>query len=120
MIIERKYVILKVMCEKEPEYKKILYGNLDQVMDNENIGTLLWQRLVDLEMGCGLSGEGYSKLCEYCDRMDKEKPFDNGYKINDINDVEITYKDDDYLQVTFYRTLDGFKDIVMVKNYKDK
>lgn len=117
MIIERKYLTLKSMCEKDPNYKKIVYENLENVIDIENINTLLNQRLIELEMGCGLSGEGYSKLQEYCNEMDKTNPFDNGYNIADINDVEITYKDEKRIQVTFYNMFDGIKDIVMVKDY---
>lgn len=97
MIIERKYVPLGILCEKDEKANEIYnrafeYSNLQQ----EEIERIIEYNepycLYDRDIGCGIPN--FAEIKEEFERLDEVHPFDNGFTYDDIRDIDILYKDE--------------------------
>lgn len=98
MIIERKYVPFGTLKETDKEafeiYEKAFnesYSEFDEETRKRQYEELLWLCLNQREMGwC------FRKICDVIDgfeRLDKERPYDNGFDYEAVNKVYVVSKD---------------------------
>lgn len=91
MIIERKYEYFGRLIERDPKAKAI-YEKACAYKHNASETKRIYEynlnnRAFEMEMGCGIIDpniiwNGYAEL-------DKSDPYDNGFSLNDANDIYI-------------------------------
>ena len=116
MIIKREYVPFGVLMQKDFESKAIFEKALKESFPEEECervrANLFWLCLYQREMDWAFRKLG--DVIEGFERLDKEKPFDNGLGYEDVNEVELVSGDEEGVVLHLLNRFDGFKTIVKV------
>lgn len=120
MIIERKYVKFLTLINTDEKAKEIFMSAFNESYspdDRQRVFEILsHQCLYEKEMGWCFSKLG--KVIDGFEKLDIENPYDNGFSYNDVNDVEIAFKDDNELIIHLIHRFDGEKYIVKVQKFR--
>lgn len=97
MIIERKYVPLGILCEKDEKANEIYnrafeYSDLEQEEIERIIEYNKLECLYDRDIGCGIPN--FAEIKEEFEKLDEVDPFDNDLTYEDVREIEILYKDE--------------------------
>lgn len=121
MIIERKYVPFCVLRNRDKEAWEIFEKALNESYPREgrdrSIEMLLPQCLYQKQMGWGFKKLG--DVIEGFEKLDKEKPYDNGLSYKDVNEVEIVSRGDGELVLHLIHRFDGIYHIVKIVKFED-
>lgn len=121
MIIERKYVPFCVLFNRDQEawsiFEKAFNASYPQE-DRDRVWKMLSsQCLYQRDMGwC------FNKLLDVIEgfeRLDREKPYDNGLSYKDVNETEIVSWGEDGLVLHLICRFDGIYNIVKIVEFKD-
>ena len=122
MIIERKYVPFCVLFNRDKEAWAIFETAFNKSYPKEDrdriAAMLLSQCLYQREVGwCfGFLGD----VIDGFEKLDKEKPYDNGLSYKDVNETEIVSWGDEGLVLHLIYRFDGIKNIVKIVEFKDE
>lgn len=121
MIIERKYVPFCVLFHKDKEAWKIFESAFNKSYpqeDRERVAAmLLSQCLYQRDMGWCFRCLG--EVIEGFERLDKERPYDNGLSFSDVNESEIISAGEDGLVIHLICRFDGIRHIVKIVEFND-
>ena len=115
MIISREYVTFRTLVASGDEGGKILMEKLRESYD-ESMWDEVWEKLADQYLHQREMSWAFYKIgdvLEAFERLDKEQPFDNGCTFENVNDVEIGYRDEE--SITLRLVSDTFGSRVIVK-----
>ena len=92
MIIKRKYELFGILYGNDPDSKALIDKALDSYHSPSTKEHILFSDSdiipAFFDMGCGIRGEAYKQIMEGLDKLDKEKPYDNGLSVGDTTRVE--------------------------------
>lgn len=122
MIIKRKYVPFCVLFNRDKEAWDIFEKAFNESypeQDRERVASRLFEQCLEQrEMGwC------FKKLEDVIDgfeRLDKERPYDNGLSYKDVNETEIVYRDEEGFVLHLICRFDGLRQIVKIVEFKDQ
>ena len=116
MIIKREYVTFRRLINSGDKGGKLFVDILkkyhDEEMQNAYICALGELCLYQREMDWALMG--IDKLIEGFHKLDEEEPFDNGYTLDDVNDVDIVWKDEESIVLHLVNKFDDVSSIIKV------
>lgn len=93
MIIKRKYEWFGYLYEVDDDVKEII----DKAFENADSPDEWKQKVLEynyynisacFNIGCGLPRDSYSYIMECFDKLDAEKPYDNGLTFKEVNSIE--------------------------------
>ena len=116
MIIGREYVTFRRLVSSGDEAGKIFIEKLHESYD-KSMWDDAWESLSDYCLYQRAMEWAFPKLgdvIEAFERLDKESPFDNGCSFEDVNDVEIGYRDEDSIVLRLVSNTHGDRIIVKV------
>ena len=121
MIIERKYVPFSVLFNRDKEAWAIFESAFNKSYSQEErdsiAASLLPLCLYQREMSWCFRFLG--EVIEGFEKLDKEKPYDNGLSYKDVNETEIVSSGDEGLVIHLICRFDGIKNIVKVVHFKE-
>ena len=121
MIIERQYVPFGVLFNRDKEAWSIFEKAFEESYPKEDrdriMATLLPQCLYQKDMGWCFSKLG--DVIEGFEKLDKEKPYDNGLSYKDVNKTEIVSCGDEGLVLHLICRFDGINNIVKIVKFED-
>lgn len=120
MRIERKYVSFFVLSQTDEQAKKVFEGTIKKYTSDAEEA----QRLIDYhyshrtmvygaEMGYCIPH--FDEIVRGFEVLDEENPYDNGFDVTDTNEVIITGKSDDYIELHLIKRFDGEEYIIKVQ-----
>lgn len=120
MRIERKYVSFFVLSQTDEQAKKVFEGTIKKyTADAEEA-----QRLIDYHYSnrtmvygakMGYCIPHFDEIVRGFKVLDEENPYDNGFDVTDTNEVIITDKSDDYIELHLIKRVDGEEYIIKVQ-----
>ena len=121
MIIERQYVPFCVLFHRDKEawdiFEKAFNESYPEYDRERIMGMLMQQCLYEREMGwC------FNKLSDVIDgfeRLDNERPYDNGLSYKDVNETRIVSCDEDGLVLQLICRFEGIYNIVKIVKFED-
>ena len=122
MIIERQYVPFCILRNRDKEAWEIFEKSFNESYreeDRDRIWEMLSvQCLYEREMGwC------FSKLLDIIEgfeRLDRERPYDNGLSYKDVNETRIVSGDEKGFVLHLINRFDGIRSIVQIVKFEDK
>ena len=121
MIIKREYVPFCVLFNSDKEAQKIFEKAFEESYPKEDrdriMAMLLPQCLYQKDMGWCFNKLG--DVIEGFERLDKEKPYDNGLSYKDVNETEIVSCGDEGLVLHLICRFDGINNIVKIVKFED-
>ena len=121
MIIERQYVPFGVLFNRDKEARSIFEKAFEESYPKEDrdrvMAMLLPQCLYQKDMGWCFNKLG--DVIEGFERLDKEKPYDNGLTYKDVNETEIVSRSDDGFVMHLICRFGGVNSIVEIVEFKD-
>lgn len=122
MIIERKYVPFCVLINRDKEAWAIFEKAFNESYppeDRERIWPMLMpQCLFERDMGWCFSKIG--DIIEGFEKLDQEKPYDNGLSYRDVNETRIVSAGEDGLVLHLICRFDGVYNIVKIVEFEDE
>lgn len=125
MIIKRKYEYLWKLIANDTEAEGIYreacyYGHLED--EGKRVYEYnLQNRAVELELGSGILNPAI--LWDGLERLDKEKPYNNGFSLTDVNRTEIfdrSFRNKrPWMKLALICFVDGWDHIVTIVNVKE-
>ena len=121
MIIKREYVTFGTLYHRDREawniFEKAFKESYppedhDRIMDE-----LMPQCLYQRDMGWCF--QKLQDIIEGFARLDEEKPYDNGFTYQDVNETEIVYCGEDGLVLHLLSRCDGIYHIVKIVEFND-
>lgn len=121
MIIEREYVPFCALYNTDKEawdiFDKAFKESYPKEDQDRIFAMLSTQCLYQRDMGwC------FVKLQDVIDgfeRLDRERPYDNGLSYKDVNDTEIVWRDEEGFVLHLIHRFDGVDYIVKIVEFKD-
>ena len=121
MIIERKYVPFCVLFNRDKEAWEIFNKAFEESYSKEDRDSVMEmlspQCLYQKDMGwC------FDKLVDVIDgfeKLDKDKPYDNGLSYKDVNETEIVSRGEEGLVLHLICRFDGINNIVKIVKFED-
>ena len=121
MIIKREYVPFCVLFNRDKEawgiFEKAFKESYPKEDHDRIMEMLLPQCLYQKDMGWCFNKLG--DVIEGFERLDQEKPYDNGLSYKDVNETKIVSKGDDGLVLHLICRFDGINNIVQIVKFKD-
>ena len=121
MIIERKYVPFSVLFNRDKEAWAIFESAFNKSYSQEErdriAASLLPLCLYQREMSWCF--RFLNEVIEGFERLDKEKPYDNGLSYKDVNETQIVSSGDEGLVIHLICKFDGINNIVQILELKD-
>ena len=121
MIIERKYVPFSVLFNRDPEAWQIFEKAFEESYPKEDwdrvLETLLPQCPYQRDIGWCFKKIG--DVIEGFEKLDKEKPYDNGFSYKDVNETKIVSRDNDGFVLHLLCRIDGINNIVQIVKFED-
>ena len=121
MIIEREYVPFCALRNRDEKAWKIFEKAFEESYPEEDrdriLEMLLPQCLYQRDMGWCFSKLG--DVIEGFERLDKEKPYDNGLLYRDVNKTEIVFRDEEGLVIHLIYNFEGIDNIVQIVKFED-
>ena len=121
MIIERQYVPFGVLFNRDKEAWAIFENALKESYPSEELNRvmemLMPQCLYQKDMGWCFNKLG--DVIEGFERLDKEKPYDNGFFYKNVNQTEIVDWDDRGFVLHLIHRFDGIDHIVKIVRFED-
>lgn len=121
MIIKREYVSFRRLVASGDEAGKTFMEKFHQSYD-EHDWDRIWNILADQCLYQREMSWAFVKLgdiIEAFEMLDETCPFDNGLSYDDINDVDIVMREDDYITLHLVSKFDGYSTIVKVVTIKE-
>jgi len=125
MIIKREYVTFDYLIRSNDPGGKLFiecvqesFSEDGKKRQDEIIALLSPYCLFQREMSWAMSSIG--KLIDGFKKLDKEKPFDNGCTLEDVNDVDIIWKDETSITLHLMHRKHGNECIVKVVKLRSK
>ena len=122
MIIKRKYVPFWKLKLEDTEAIEIFDKAFNESFVDYEGKEELYQRFLNLSLYQRAMDWAFRKLGDVIDgfeKLDKDKPYDNGFDLSDVNNVEIAWKDDDSLTLHLLNKFEDTKLIVKVVEIKN-
>jgi len=120
MIIKREFVAFKQLINSDPDAKKLIlaaiqnsYGDMDDKRREEWLCVLMQKSLSQRDMGWCMTGIG--ELIDGFEKLDKEKPYDNGFTYNDVQRIDMIDWDETGITVQLINVFDGEESIVSIE-----
>lgn len=120
MIIKREYVPFKFLLSRDPKAEKLfmtVFEKSYQGMDNEQrarcFDSLIQLSLSQRELGWCMTEIG--DLISGFEKLDIEKPYDNGLTYNDVDRIDIIDKDESGVTVQLVSQFDGNEQIISIE-----
>ena len=116
MIISREYVTFRFLVASGDEAGKIFIEKLHESYD-KNMWDEAWESLADYCLYQRTMEWAFPKLGDVIDafeRLDKTTPFDNGFTYEDVNSIEVVWKDEDSIVLHLVSKVDEISNIVKV------
>ena len=101
MIIERQYVPFGILCERDSKSKEIFmkaFNDSYSKAERERIWLILSQQCL-YEKDIGWAFRKLGDVIEGFEMLDKIHPYDNGYTLDDVDEVEIIEKQEEYINL---------------------
>lgn len=122
MIIRREYVPFCVLFNRDKEAWAIFEKAFKESFANDThadeiLNMLLPQCLYQRQMGWCMNHIG--DVIDGFARLDTEKPYDNGFSYQDVNETEIVSWGEDGLVLHLIHRFDGIDHIVQVVEFND-
>ena len=121
MIIKREYVPFCVLFNRDKEawsiFKKAFEESYPENDRDQVMASLLPQCLYQKDMGWCFNKLG--DVIEGFERLDKEKPYDNGFSYKNVNQTEIVDWDDRGFVLHLIHRFDGIDHIVKIVRFED-
>ena len=121
MIIERQYVPFGVLFNRDKEAWSIFEKAFEESYPKEDrdriMAMFLPQCLYQKDMGWCFHKLG--DVIEGFEKLDKEKPYDNGLSYKDVNKTEIVSCGDEGLVLHLICRFDGIDNIVKIVKFED-
>ena len=122
MVIERKYVPFSVLHNRDKESWKIFKKAFDASYPKEDhdrmLNILLHQCLYQKDMGWCF--ERLEEVINGFERLDKEKPYDNGFSYADVNETIIASRNEECLTLHLIHRFDGIDNIVQIVKFANR
>lgn len=116
MIIKREYVPFCVLFDRDKEarmiFEKAFNASYPKIDRKRIMKELLPQCSYQKDMGWCFNKIG--DVIDGFERLDKEKPYDNGLTYNDVNEIQIVSKEEQCLVLHLICRFDGIDNIVQV------
>ena len=121
MIIKREYVPFCVLFNRDKEawsiFEKAFEESYPKADRDRIMAMLLPQCLYQKDMGWCFNKLG--DVIEGFEKLDKEKPYDNGLSYKDVNETEIVSCGDEGLVLYLICRFDGINNIVKIVKFED-
>ena len=127
MIIKREYVNLEYLYNADEDVAKLIDETfIKSKMDAERAKEI-WEGIIvynlslaECHLGCGLPDYGYLKT--NFKKLDRLKPFDNHFSLDDVGCVDIIYNDEKELVIALKDGIikDNIVQVIKIKNNANK
>ena len=121
MVIKREYVPFCVLFNRDKEAWGIFEKALKESFPDDDIervmNLLLPQCLYQKQMDWCINKIG--DVIDGFEKLDKEKPYDNGLSYKDVNETEIVSWGEEGLVLHLICRSDGIRNIVQIVEFKD-
>ena len=117
MIIKREYVPFWKLKADDIEAGEIFDKAFNESFANYDEKEELYQRFMNLSLYQREMGWAFHKIGDLVDgfeKLDIEKPYDNGFVFSDVNKIEIAWKDEESIRLHLINKFEDTELIVKV------